>query len=91
MMEAGNCYLQLNNLERAKIAFLSAHKVAPESVDTNYNLAVVYGQEEDFEMAEKYLRQALKISLNHISAVTGLANILGESEDSRRQEEAFNW
>ena len=88
-MEAGNCYLQIDDLERAKEAFLSAFETNPQSVGTNYNLAVIYGKMEDFKQSETYLRRALAIKPDDISAVTSLASILSDSEDSRRQNEAL--
>lgn len=87
MMEAGNCYIQMDDFERAKTSFLSAHEVNPTSVDTNHNLGVVYGKGEEFELAEKYFRQALRIKRDHVSSITALASILSNFED--RHWEAF--
>ena len=88
-MEAGNCYLQLEDFERSRNAFLSAFQTDPDSADTNYNLAVSYGKEGDLEMAEKYIHRTLTINRNHYAAVNSLASILSDSEDNKRQEEAF--
>ena len=87
-MEAGNCYVILDNFERAKSSFLAAYAVDPQSVDTNHNLAVVYGKDEDFVLAEKYLRQALAIKGDHLASITALASILSEA-GTERHEEAF--
>ena len=88
-MEAGNCFIEIGNLEMAKIAFVSAFESNPQSVDTNYNLAVIYGKMEDFKQSEVYFRRALAIKQDHISAITSLASILSDSNDSRRQDEAL--
>ena len=89
MLEAGDCYLQMDNYAGARSSFLLAHETDPQSVDTNYNLAVLYGKGEEFELAEVYLRRTLELDPNHVSATVGLASILSDSEESSRHEEAF--
>ena len=89
-MEAGNCFIEIDDLENAKTAFVSAFESDPQSIDTNYNLAVIYGKMEDFKQSEAYLRRALAIKRDYISAITSLASILSNSNDSRRQDEALS-
>ena len=79
----------MDDFKRAKKSFLLAYETHPESVDTNYNLAVMYGKGEEFEQAEKYLRRTLEMNPHHFSALNGLASILSDSEEAARQEEAF--
>ena len=78
--------MQMDDYERAKNSFISAHEVDPHSVDSNHNLGVVYGREEEFEIAERFFRRALEIKADHISSITALASILTIQE---RHNEAF--
>ena len=79
----------MNDHQNAMNEFQSALDVEPNSADTNYNLAVMYGQAKDKVTAEKYLRRALDIKKDHLSAVASLAVILSNSNDTDRQKEAF--
>lgn len=89
MMVNGECYLQMKDRNSAMNEFQSALDTDPDSVDTNYNLAIVYGQVKEMALAEKYLRRALEIKEDHVSAVASLAVILSNSNDTARQEEAL--
>ena len=88
-MVNGECYLQMKDQNSAMNEFQSALDMEPNSVDTNYNLAIVYGQMKEMALAEKYLRRALEIKEDHVSAVASLAVILSDSNDTARQEEAL--
>ena len=88
-MEAGSCYLEMNDLERARNTLLKAVQADPGSADANYNLAVVYDKEENSKMAEKYLRQAVALNNVHL-AFNALAIILSDSDDAGKQEEALH-
>ena len=89
MLETGDCYLKMDDYKKAKTLFLLAYWTDPQSVDTNYNLAVLYGVGEEMELAEVYLRHTLEINPSHVSGLMGLASILSDSEESSRHEEAF--
>ena len=89
-MEAGACYLKMEDLRRAKEAFLLAVKVQPHSPDTHYNLAVVYSERREYEQAISHLRQTLVLDSSHYSALTALATLLSDSDDRKIQEEAMN-
>ena len=91
MMVAGECYMQMSDYDRAMNEFQSAMALAPDSADTNYNLAVMYGQAKEMGQAERYLRRALELRETHVSAIGSLAGILSESNDTARQQEAFAW
>ena len=69
--------------------FQSAVAIEPDSAETNYNLAVMYGRVKDKVAAEQYLRRALEIKEDHISALVSLAVILSDSNVTDRQQEAF--
>ena len=88
-MEAGNCYLEMRDLERARNTLLEAVQADPDSADANYNVAVVYDKEDNSKMTEKYLRQAVALNNVHSLAVNTLAIILSDSDDAGKQEEAL--
>ena len=85
----GDCFIKLNDFDSALSEFISANSLTPDSVKTNHNLAVVYGQAKQLSEAERYLRRALEVDENHVSSISALATILGDLNDSARQEEAL--
>ena len=88
-MVAGECYIQMRDHQSAMNQFQSAVAIEPDSAETNYNLAVMYGRVKDKVAAEQYLRRALEIKEDHISALVSLAVILSDSNVTDRQQEAF--
>ena len=89
MMAGGECFVKMNDLDSAMNQFISANDIDPSSVDTNHNLAMMYGKTKDLAKAERYLRRALDVNRDHVSSLVSLATILGDSNDSSRQEEAM--
>jgi len=55
----GFAYLERNNNERAKRAFLKALNLDSDAVNALHGMALIYQQEGELELAEHYFTQAL--------------------------------
>ena len=70
-----NCYLQLDNIEKAKEHFMEAIEIEPDYEDSLLGLSECYELEEDFDSCVKTCRKVLKLDPENADAWYRLGSV----------------
>jgi tetratricopeptide (TPR) repeat protein len=84
-LNLGQLYLDGGKRERALWAFDEASKLAPDRPDVNYNLAGLYAERDDYQLALNYLGKIPRASLSaeHLALVTECYLHLGRTKEAQ--------
>ncbi|MCB0416469.1 MAG: tetratricopeptide repeat protein [Bdellovibrionaceae bacterium] len=89
LKESGNCYFRLGRETEARVAYLDAMKVRPDSVLLEVNLGMLELQCHRLDDAEKHFQRALDLDAGCSKAFSGLALVAQEREDFFVAEKYF--
>lgn len=85
---AGNVYVELGRIDKARTAFEAAKRLAPESPAGDLFLGRLALSQENHEQARAYLQQGLAIQPDNASVMVALARVAAREGQS---EETMTW
>lgn len=88
LLGTANCYQELGDKKNAIEYFKKAFSLKPMDSDIAYYIAVLYGEQEDYNSAKIYLQKAITLNKNNQQAVEYLASI-EESDKSNLLNDAI--
>jgi len=88
----GYCYYENNNLYNAKLDFANCIRIDPNFAAGYYGLAIVFGVEEQYDLAEKYYNKAIEMAPNKIrksSYISNLSSLFSRKKDYKKAIETI--
>lgn len=76
VLTQANHYYKLGDMDNFIVLLSEEHERNPKNFDVNYNLGVIYNEQDNFEKAISYYKKALKIKKNNPSANNNFAALL---------------
>jgi len=85
--DRGYCYYVNKNLYNAKLDFANCIRIDPNFADGYYGLAIVFREEEQYDLAEKNFNKAIEMAPNKIKKsiyISGLSSLFLRKKDYKK-------